>query len=152
MLDNDPALYDDDKGEWAGDVRLSESSEAAGGAGGGAFNRGDGHDAVSGGGGGFFNLIRRNGMTRAEAAEMSAEAEEEDGATTSTMAVVSKRRSLSFMFDGVNHYYPDGTPMAPEHFEAGASTSLLNLSRSCYWNPATCPTESAHVKPRSGPL
>ena len=61
----------------------------------------------------------------------SAEAED-DGATTSTMAVVSKRRSLSFMFDGVNHYYPDGTPMAPEHFEAGASTSQLNLNRSCH--------------------
>ena len=32
---------------------------------------------------------------------------EGDGATTSTM-VVSKRRSLAFVLDCVNHYYPDG--------------------------------------------
>ena len=35
-----------------------------------------------------------------------------DSATTSTMVVSKpKRRSLFFVFDDVNHYYPDGTPM-----------------------------------------
>ena len=108
MLDYDPELYDDDGDEgggvtewWVGDQTATadhptgESGESAGGAAGGGSGGGG-----SGGRGGRSSSLLGGVGSRTSGLSWG-------GATTSTTAV-SKRRNLLFMFDEVNHYYPDG--------------------------------------------
>jgi hypothetical protein len=136
MLDDDPELLEDDeeKQEWAegqggtadaewedwgeGELPPSAAEEWLEGvtnscdsghvAGGGGRSGGGG----GGGGVGSFNVSRRHSHN----SQTSVAAAAGDGATTSAL-VVSKRRSLLWMFDDVNHYYPDGTAMDPAHVE-----------------------------------
>jgi len=140
MLDDDPELLEDDsedeewvEGEEAAathtastdctsqSVSVSNScafGDAAGGSGGGG----------SGGGGrGRFSQMRRGSWT----SEV-----EGDGATSSTI-VVSKQLwpNLRFILDCVTHYYPDGTPLDPEHFEVrdGALHRLMQQGARSIW-------------------
>jgi hypothetical protein len=143
MLDDDPELLESDgeeeewlegegEGEGEGVTAAEDWVEGVGGSNphesgevaGGGRARGSGNGRGGGGSDvGFLNTFGRHGRL----SQPSAEAEG-NGATTSTMEV-SKRRTLLSMLNDMDHYFPDGTPMDPEHFEVGWCRLTLSNPR-----------------------